>query len=166
MSDHFNKKKQLQDKLEVVKLNFLRLLGEIPDKDLERKFASKNWTIKEELVHIVQVLEVIPLGMEQACKGGRRPLLGFVPTNLRSWVNGQWIIPRKAKHETRDTIAKAYLDAHEILVNQLNEVNENDWEKGMPYPRNFRTVEQMALRPIEHFEEHKAHICSMLTLEN
>jgi len=142
------------------------LLGKIPDKDLERKIASENWTIKEELVHIVQVVEVIPSGIERAIQGGGRPLLGFVPTNLRSWVNGHWIIPRRAVHETQGTIAKAYLDAHEILINQLSELNENDWDKGIPFPRNFRTVEQLALRPVEHFEEHEAHICAMLALEN
>jgi len=157
-----NRNKHMQGKLEEVQINFLRLLEEIPDRDLERKLAGESWTIKDELVHIVQVIQVIPAGIERASKGRKRSLLGFVPSGFRSWVNGHVIIPLKAKNETRETIASAYQDAHKVLVNKLDELNEKDWDKGMPYPRKYRTVEQMAYRPIEHFEEHEAHIHQLL----
>ncbi len=64
MYDLQNRKTTIQEKLEEVQIKFLRLLEEIPDRDLERKPVGENWTIKQELVHIVQVLEVLPAGIE------------------------------------------------------------------------------------------------------
>jgi hypothetical protein len=162
MSDPFSRKRHLQDRLGATKRDFLCLLDEISDADLERLFPGEKWTIKEELVHIVQVLEVIPGGIERASQGGKRSMLGFVPSGLRSWVNGTLIIPRKAKHETQATIIKAYADAHENLINQLEELGEDDWHKGMPYPRKYRTLAQLAYRPVEHFEDHQAHIRTLM----
>lgn len=165
MSTRSHKKKHLQNKLEEIKNKFLRLLENIPDKDLERKQVGETWTIKEELVHIVQVVEVIPSGMERASQSNQRSWLGFIPAGLRSSVNGRIIIPQKAKNTTRKTIARAYQDAHKILISKLETLKDDDWEKGMPYPRKYRTVEQMAYRPVEHFEEHKVHIHRLLGME-
>ncbi len=155
----------IQDQLEEVQTKFLRLLEEIPDRDLERKAIGENWTIKEELVHIVQVVEVIPAGIERASNGGRRSFLGFVPAKLRNWINGHVIIPWKAKNKSRETIAAAYQDAHKVLVNLLAKLNDKDWAKRLPYPRQYRTVEQIAYRPVEHFEEHKTHIRRLLGMK-
>lgn len=133
-------------------------LGHISLSPLESMSFSKGWTLKEEMVHIVQVLELMLDGIERAIKGGRRSTLAIIPPGIRSWVNGQIIIPIKAKNETRATIAAAYQDAHKILVNLLVKLKDADWKKGMPYPRKFRTVEQMAYHQVEHFEEHEVHI--------
>lgn len=165
MADQAQRKERLQGKLEEVQIKFLHLLAEIPDRDLERKPGDESWTVKEELVHIVQVIEVIPAGIERASKGGKRSFLGLVPSGVRSWLNGQIIIPQKAKNQTRETIKRAYQDAHKILVSKLEKLHEEDWEKGMPYPRKYRSVEQMAYRPIEHFEEHEAHLRRLLDIE-
>ena len=164
MSDQSHRK-SAQDKLEKVQSKFLCLLEEIPDRDWNRKFAGESWTIKQEMVHIVQVLQVLPAGIERASKGGKRSFLGSVPAGLRNWVNGHIIIPLKAKNETRESIARAYQDANKALVSTLEKLTEKDWNKGMPYPRKYRTVEQMAYRPVEHFEEHEAHLRRLLEME-
>jgi len=165
LSTRSHQKKHLQDKLEDVKNKFLRLLEDIPDKDLERKQIDETWTIKEELVHIIQVVEVIPSGIERASQGHQRSWLGFIPASLRSSVNGRIIIPQKAKNETRETIARAYQEAHKILISKLETLKDDDWKKGMPYPRKYRTVAQMAYRPVGHFEEHEVHIHRLLGME-
>ncbi len=92
--------------------------------------------------------------------------MGFIPASLRSWVNGYVVIPITAKNETRETIANAYQDAHKILVNKLDQLNEDDWRKGLPYPRKFRAEEQLVYRPVEHFEEHETHIHRLLGMES
>jgi hypothetical protein len=166
LSNTLHKKKHLQDKLEEVQAKFLHLLEVIPEREMDKKWVGEGWTIKEELMHMVQVVEVIPKGIERASKGGKRSLLGFVPTDVRGWVNGYLIVPRKAKNETRETIARAYREAHKNLLNQLEKLREDDWEKGMPYPRKYRTIEQMAYRPVEHFEEHASHIHRLLEMKN
>ena len=165
MSAQTHNRKKLQDQLEEAQSRFLNLLEEIPDLEMDRKWPGESWTIKEELVHIIQVVEVIQAGIETVSKGKKRSLLGLIPANLRGWVNGQVIIPQKAKNETRKTIARAYQDAHKILIDQLEKLGENDWEKGMPFPRKYRTIAQMANRPVEHFEEHETHIRTLLKME-
>ncbi len=37
--------------------------------------------------------------------------------------------------------------------------------RGAYFPREYRTVEQMAHRPAEHFAEHAAHLRHVLGLE-
>jgi hypothetical protein len=76
----------MQDKLEAVQSKFLHLLEEIPDRDWDSKLAGENWTIKQEMVHMVQVLQVLPAGIKRASKGGKRSFLGSIPADLRNWV--------------------------------------------------------------------------------
>ncbi len=152
----------VREELEKVQLRFLHLLDEISEKDLERRFSGEGWTVKQEMVHIVQVLHVLPNGIRRASRGGRRSILAVVPTSLRSWVNGNVVIPFMAWTATRQSIAEAYSKAHNALLGILEQLPEDAWGKGMPYPRKYRTVAQMAHRPVEHFEEHIGHLRNVL----
>jgi hypothetical protein len=148
----------LREELEKVQLRFLHLLDEIPEKDWDRHFPGEGWTVKQEMVHIVQVLNVIPNGIRRASRGGRRSFLAIVPANLRSWINGHMVIPIMARGATYQSIVEAYGKAHKALLGTLENLPEDAWSKGMPYPKKYRTVEQMAHRPAEHFEEHLEHL--------
>jgi len=155
----------VQEKLEGVRLKFLCLLDKISENDWNRRFPGEGWTIKQEMVHIVQVLNVIPSGIERASKGGRRSILAIVPTGLRSWFNGYIVIPFMARNATRQTTSEEYNKAHIVLLEILETLPEDAWSKGMPYPKKYRTVEQMALRPVEHFEEHVKHLQNVLGIK-
>jgi hypothetical protein len=48
------------------------------------------------------------------------------------------------------------------LVETVEKFPEEDWKKGTRYPRQYRTVEQMAHRPKERFDEHAPHLCEKL----
>jgi DinB family protein len=152
----------VREKLERVRLRFLSLLDKIPEKDWDRHLPGEGWTIKQEMVHMVQVLNVLPNGIRRASKGGERSILAIVPTHLRSWFNGHIIVPFMARSATRQSTGEAYSKAHGTLVKILEVLPEEAWGKGMPYPKKYRTVEQMALRPIEHFEEHLVHLQNVL----
>lgn len=155
----------VREELKKVQLRFLHLLDEISEKDWDRRFPGEGWTAKQEMVHIVQALNVIPNGIRRASRGGRRSILAIVPTSLRSWVNGYIVIPFMARSATRQSIAEAYKKAHNALLGILEELPEEAWSKGMPYPRKYRTVEQMAHRPAEHFEEHLEHLQNVLGIK-
>jgi hypothetical protein len=114
------------------------------------------------MVHITQVLNVLPNGIRRASRGCRRSILAIVPTSLRSWVNGYIVIPFMARGATRQSISEAYSKAHNTLLGILEGLPEDAWSKGIPYPRKYRTVEQMAHRPAEHFDEHLGHLQKML----
>jgi hypothetical protein len=164
LKDKSRKVQTMQKKLEGVQLRFLQLLEEIRDVDWDQKSVEDGWTIKQEMVHIVQALRVLPVGIERASKGSKRSILGFIPTGFRNWANGHIIIPLKARSATRESITRDYLEANKVLNRVLDTLSEADWNKGMPYPRKYRTVEQMACRPIEHFEEHEVQIRKILEM--
>jgi hypothetical protein len=149
------------EELDKARLKFLHLLDEVSEKDWNRRFPGEGWTIKQEMVHIVQVLNVIPDGIRRASTGRVRSFLAFVPAGLRSWVNGHVVIPMMAINATHASLANNYNKAHTTLVDLLVTLPEEAWSKGMPYPKKYRTVEQMAHRPVEHFEEHLGHLRNM-----
>ena len=154
----------IRPELEEVRQGFLRLLELIPDNALDRKFPGEGWTIKQELVHIVQALEILPKGIKRAVIGKGRSALSFIPTGVRGWINGFILIPLAARRATRISIAETYQKAFNMLLDTLKELPEEAWHKGAAYPRQYRTVEQMAHRPSEHFEEHAAHLCRLLNI--
>ena len=157
--------KSILDEIEGVRLAFLRLLGEIPEGDWDRPLPGGGWTAKQQMVHMTQVVGVLPAGIERAVKGGRRSALAFVPESLRGWVNGHILIPLLARQATRQSVAAAYEQAHVTLVRLLEELPEEAWSKGTNDPRKYRTVEQMAHRPAEHFEEHAVQLRHILGLK-
>ena len=77
---------------------------------------------------------------------------------MRSWVNGHIAVAMMARNATRASIADSYDKAHTALLDLLESLPEEAWSKGMPYPRKYRTVEQMAHLPAEHFGEHLDHL--------
>jgi len=148
----------LRAELEETRLAFLRLLQEIPDKDWDRPLPGKGWTARQEMAHVTQVVRLLLAGIKRATAGRSRSALAFVPERLRSWVNGYIIVPVMYRTATRASIAAAYEKAQRALLNLLQELPEDAWSKGTTFPRQYRTVEQMAHRPAEHFQEHAAHL--------
>jgi hypothetical protein len=152
------------NELEGVKSDFIKLTNQIPAMDWSRKLPGGTWSAKQEMVHIVQALEVIPKGIDIALEGGKRSLLASIPPSIRHWVNGYIIIPARARNATKDSVIADYDRAFNALVKKLQTLSEGDWDKGAPYPRQFRTVAQMAHRPRQHFDEHAARLCKLLNI--
>jgi uncharacterized damage-inducible protein DinB len=147
-----------QSQLTNIETEFLRLVSDIPESAWNARPRHGGWTAKQQLVHMVQVVEILAKGIRRASTGGQRSWLSAIPTGLRSWINGYVIIPLKARGETRESIAQSYQTANQVLIHTLERLGEDDWAKGMPYPRQFRTVEQLAHRPVDHFKEHEAQL--------
>lgn len=152
----------VREELEILRLRFFHLLRKIPDENWNTRLPGEDWTIKQEMVHIVQAVGLLPKGIQNANEGGRRSLLVIVPTSLRSWINGHIVIPLIARSATHQSIADEYDKAHKALLDTLEKIPEEAWSKGMPYPKKYRTIEQMAHRPLEHFEEHLKHLQNVL----
>jgi len=154
-----------QKELEAVRIRFLRLLERIQENDWNRRLPGEGWTIRQEMTHIVQVVKVLPRGIQHASRGGGRSMLAVVPTGLRSWINGYLIIPWMARNATRQSITEDYNKAHTHMLELLKGLPEEDWSKSTPYPRQVRTIEQLAHRPVEHFKEHESHLSRILGIK-
>ena len=92
-------------------------------------------------------------------------MLAFVPTGLRNWINGHLIIPWMARNATRQSITEDYNKAHTHMLELLKRLPEEDWSKSTPYPRQVRTIEQLAHRPVEHFKEHESNLSKILGIK-
>lgn len=163
--DAHSKFQLIQSELEKVRSEFLDLLYQIPENAWNRRFPGKGWTAKQELYHMAQAIGILPRGIHRALQGNHKSALAFIPTRLRSWVNGYILIPALSRKATRDSIAKKYAEGHQSLLAILETLSEEEWKKGTNYPRQYRTVEQIAYRPVEHFKEHAGHLRSVLGLE-
>ncbi len=161
-SSHFE---SVRLELDAVRMKFLRLLDRIGEDDWDRRLSGDSWTVRQEMTHLVQVLRVLPAGIRRASGGGRRSVLSVVPTGLRSWINGQVVVPWLAQNATRRSLAEEYEKAHMSLLNLLGALPGEAWSRSAPYPRKLRTVEQMAHRPAEHFEEHEPHLRAVLRIK-
>ena len=75
-----------------VRKEFTLLVKEISEDNWEGKINGETWSIKEELVHIVQALQVLPKGVNQAIKESGQSLLSYIPSGLRGWVNGYIVV--------------------------------------------------------------------------
>ncbi len=114
---------------------------------------------------MTQVIQLLPAGIRRAAMGHRHSALSVVPEPLRRWVNGYLIVPLSYRSATRASLASDYEQAHAALLKVLRELPEEAWSRGAHFPRQYRTVEQMAHRPTEHFAEHAAHLRRVLGLE-
>ncbi len=155
----------MEDELEGVRLEFLRLLHEISESDWDRRLPGEGWTARQEMAHVTQVLQLLPVGIRRAATGRRHSVLSAVPERLRRWANGYLIVPVRYRSATRASLASDYEQAHAALLKVLRDVPEDAWSRGAYFPRQYRTVEQMAHRPAEHFAEHATHLRHVLGIE-
>jgi hypothetical protein len=151
--------------LEETRLGFFSLLQEISDQDWDRPLPGEGWTARQEMAHVTQVISLLPVGIKRATAGQSWSVLALVPENLRRWVNGHIIVPVRYKSATRLSITEEYEKAHRVLLGLLGELPDEAWGKGATFPSEYRTVEQMAHRPTEHFEEHAAHLRRVLGIK-
>ena len=160
MNSESDRIEKINQELVEVRKDFTLLVQETAGNNWDRKIAGEVWSIKEELAHIVQALQVLPRGIKRAITGSGRSFLSFVPSRLRGWLNGHIIVPHMAKKLTHEALIEAYEKAHLELLLTLEQVSAEDWQKGTKYPQKYRTVAEMFHRPKEHFEEHASNIRS------
>ncbi len=155
---------EIQIELEGVRREFLELLAQIPQGAWDHRIPGEGWTAKQEMYHIAQAISILPGGIRGALQGKQKSALAFIPAGLRSWINGYVIIPLLSRNASRESIEKKYADGHRLLLNLLETIPEDSWQKGTHYPRQYRTIEQIARRPVEHFREHASHLRRVLGL--
>jgi hypothetical protein len=107
-----------------------------------------------------------PAQRNKASHSRKKPLCSVIYSNKHTELV-QWFHPdpQDSRHATRASIVEAYEKAFNTLIDILRELPTEAWHKGTTYPRQYRTVEQMAHRPTEHFEEHAARLCCLLNID-
>lgn len=155
----------IRTQLQAIRGAFHTLLNSISDRDLERVMPGNRWSTKAELVHVVQAAQFVPGGIDQARRGQRTSLLSLAPAGLRDWVNGFILVPMLARNATRESIARDYDRVHAQMLAKLDSISIDELDKGTTFLGRYRTIEQIFHRPIEHFQEHAAHIRQGLNID-
>ncbi len=155
---------QARNQLEPARLAFLELLEAISDSDWDRPVQGERWTVKQEMTHVVQVMKAVQGAVDRAVTGRRFSFLSAVSTIARNVINGYLIVPILAKEATQESVARAYQEAHEGLLATLEGLPEEAWSRSTSFPRRYRTVDELAYRPVEHFDEHVAHVHRVLVM--
>jgi hypothetical protein len=151
---------------------FHTLLDELSDSDLRQQSLNPGWTTGELLAHMVFGFVIINALFPLARAWGRLPrsssrwfawLLNSVSRPF-NWINA-WGARLQGSLLTRRRLGIWFDHFHGALMRQLDALPDEEWEKGMYYPRGwdsdfdeFMTVEKLAHYPITHFNFHLGQI--------
>jgi hypothetical protein len=137
--------------LEATRTAFLALVDATSDERWQRKSLTTRWTEGQMLVHLTWALEQLPREVASA-----RQEIGMfnypkrIADPLSYWYT-RWI----ARNATRESIAQRYDAAITAVIKALNEVQDNDWERGARfYGERFYTVAELFQTPAHHLAHH------------
>lgn len=145
----------MRAELETTRAGFHQLLDSVTDAELIQLIPGSAWTLQAELYHITQSIRYVPSAIARAHRGG----VGFsalysLPTSLRNWVNGTFLVPRQGRQATRETIAAAYDRHHARILEAIAAVKDDEWNRSANFGLARVTVDQAAHRAITHFRDH------------
>lgn len=155
----------IRDELDDTRYAFYVLLGGITEAELDRP-TGFLWTIRAELIHIIQVNGLLPRQINQARRlAAQTSLLPTLPfsANFQDWVNEYLMIPVLAPRVTRGSLARHYDLAYARIQGLLTEIGPTEWGKGVFIQGGVdQTVEDLFHRPARHFQKHADRIQSRL----
>lgn len=162
------KRQELFTQLNTARSEFHALLGSLSEQDFQKQSLNPGWTNGEILAHMTFGFIIVNVLLPMARLWGRLPkrssqwfawLLNAV-TDPFNWFNALGA-RGQGKFFTRKWIGKIYDRAHFSLLNKINSIKDNEWERGMYYPTKwdfnfdeFMTLEKLFYYPVVHFNFH------------
>ena len=158
--------------LETARTKFHALLDSLSEQDFKKQSLNPGWTNGEILAHMTFGFLVVNVLLPMARLWGRLPrgsskwfawLLNLF-TGVFNWFNmlgarGQ------GKVFTFKRIGNIYDRVYFSLVEKVNSIKDDEWERGMYYPTQwdsnfdeFMTLEKLFHYPITHFTFHLEQI--------
>lgn len=161
-------KNTLRHKLEATRTAFHELLAAIPDEAWEQPSRNPAWNIREMAYHITIAVSMLPNDIRLLRRGGLFTRLIKIPSGLFNWFNER-LTRRAARHQTRQSIAQRYDEAHANILQLLDTIGDDEWQLAAEYPAlndympgGQHTIAMMFDYLNLHFQEHAADIRSVL----
>jgi hypothetical protein len=165
-------KDTLQEELKTTRIKFHAVLASLSEQDFQQQSLNPGWTNGEILAHMTFGFIVINVLLPLARFWGRLPkgsskwfawLLNAL-TGPFNWFNA-WGARGQGKVFTRKRMEKTYDRVYFSLVDKINSIKDDEWERGMYYPTKwdpnfdeFMTLEKLFHYPVTHFDFHLTQI--------
>jgi Mycothiol maleylpyruvate isomerase N-terminal domain. len=165
-------KAALRTELESTRKTFHALLDSMTETDLSKRSRSPGWTNGEILAHMTFGFIILNALLPLARLWGRFPEW---TSKIFAWILNAFTIPfnwvnalgarLQARVFTYRRIGAVYDRAYVSLINQIESIKDEEWERGMYYPtrwdsnfNDFMTVHELFYYPIRHFNFHLGQI--------
>ena len=165
-------KESIREELEITRARFHALLDSLSEKDLQKQSLNPGWTNGEILAHMTFGFLVVNVLLPMARFWGRLPrgssrwfawLLNAF-TGPFNWFNALGA-RGQGKVFTYHRLGKIFDRVYFSLLNKVNSIHDNEWERGMYYPTKwdsnfdeFMTLEKLFHYPVTHFNFHLTQI--------
>jgi hypothetical protein len=171
-ANHQVVKEEIRRELETARGKFHTLLDSLSEQDFQKQSLNPGWTNGEILAHMTFGFIVINVLLPMARLWGRFPkgsskwfawLLNAL-TGLFNWFNALGA-RMQGKVFTYQRIGGIYDSVYFSLLNKVNSIKDDEWERGMYYPTKwdsnfdeFMTLEKLFQYPVTHFNFHLTQI--------
>ncbi len=161
-------KESIRAELESTRASFHALLDSLTEDDFHRQSLNPGWTNGEILAHMTFGFIILMALMPMARLWGRLPkgsskwfawLLNAV-TGPFNWFNALGA-RMQGRVFTSERVGKIYDRVYFSLLKQAASIKDDEWERGMYYPRKwdsnfdeFMTLEKLFHYPVIHFNFH------------
>jgi DinB superfamily len=166
--NHQETKDTIRAELEATRKAFHTVFTSYSESDFRRKSRNPGWTNGEILAHMTFGFIILNALLPMARLWGYLPrwtskifasTLNALTTPF-NWINALGA-RLQARILTHQRIGRVYDWVHFSLIKQLDEIKDDEWERGMHYPsrwdpnfHDFMTIRELFHYPIRHFSFH------------
>ena len=129
------------------------LLNSLSAEDWKKKSGNPAWSVGQLMWHIAWGDNFAPRAAADCKKGRGRYLPQFIGNTVNTLIT-RW----GARRATPQSVAEKYDAAQTAILAALDEVKEDEWDKGAKIFGEFFTVESVLRSPVSHFKEHEADV--------
>jgi hypothetical protein len=147
------KRDAIRTELAATRDAYHELLDSLSPEDWKKKSGNPAWSVGQLMWHIAWAGGFVPRGVAD-CKRGK----GMNPPQFVTDTLNMLITRWGARRATPQSVAEKYDAAHAAVLATLDEVKEDEWDKGAKVFGEFETVESALRSPVSHFKEHEADV--------
>ncbi len=167
-----SKRSKILAQLDRARTSFHALVDSLSEQEFQKQSLNPGWTNGEIIAHMTFGFLIVNVLLPLARVWGRLPkgsskwfawLLNAM-TGPFNWINALGA-RGQGKVFTRRRIGDIYDRVYSSLVKKANSIQDDEWERGMYYPRKwdpnfdeFMSLERLFSYPIRHFEFHRTQI--------
>lgn len=144
---------------------FHQLFNNISQEQWDLKKAGREWTIKEIMVHVSSVLNVLPSEITLAREHRHRSLPSFVPPQSWDFLNYCTTVIN-AKRFSVATLPDFYDSAHEEVLAVIKTIQPDEWDKGAFLFGRFQSVAYISQKPLPHVQFHTTQIRKIIQIHD
>jgi uncharacterized protein (TIGR03083 family) len=148
-------REEIRAELEATRAALLELLASLSDADWRRPTSNPAWAVGDLLHHLVWSLEQLPREVASARRGKG---MFNLPPFLRDRLSALYT-RFGARQQSLPTIALRYDAAYTAVMQTLEEVRDDEWQRGAPFwGEGFISIEGLFRAQAHHLAEHRRDI--------